>query len=61
LAAFAVHRADAQPLPQLGQGAQHGRFGELAAQRGPRLVGGQRPFLFQQLPQFQHQGRNLMP
>ena len=57
---FRQHRADAQGLPKLAQGAQHRGFGELAAQGFPSLVGGECAFFVQNLPQLQHQGRDLV-
>jgi hypothetical protein len=61
LTGFPQHRGNAQGLPQLAQGAQHRGFCKLAAQRLPRLVGGHGARLLQNLPQLQHQGRDLVP
>jgi hypothetical protein len=60
LARFRQHRADAQGLPKLAQGAQHRGFGELAAQGLPRLGSAERSLFVQDLPQLQHQGRHLV-
>jgi hypothetical protein len=57
---FSQHRADAQGLPKLAQGAQHRGFGELTAQGFPGLSGSERALFVQNLPQLQHQGRNFM-
>ena len=53
-ARFRQHRADAQGLPKLAQGAQHRGFGQLAAQGLSGLVGGECPLFVQHLPQLQH-------
>jgi hypothetical protein len=60
-ARFRQDRADAQGLPKLAQGAQHRSFGKLAAQCFPCLGGGKRARVLQDLPQLQHQGRDLVP
>ncbi len=57
---FRQHRADAQGLPKLAQGAQHRGFGELAAQRLPSLGGGECTLFVQNFPQLQHQGRDFV-
>jgi hypothetical protein len=57
---FRQHRADAQGLPKLAQGPQHRGFGELTAQRLPGLGGGEGTLFIQNLPQLQHQGRDLV-
>jgi hypothetical protein len=54
------YRADAQGLPKLAQAAQHRGFGELAAQGFPSFGGGECALFVQNLPQLQHQGRNLV-
>jgi hypothetical protein len=50
LARFGENRADAQGLPEFAQGAQHGRFGQLAAQSFPGLGGGEYSIFVQNLP-----------
>ena len=60
LAVLAVDRANAQRLPQLGEGTEDGGLGELAAQRFARLGRCQSALLVKQLPQLQHQGRDLV-
>jgi hypothetical protein len=57
---FRQHRADAQGLPKLAQGAQHRGFRELASQGLPGLGGGQCALFVQNLPQLQHQGRDFV-
>ncbi len=54
-----VNRLDAQGRPQLGQGAQRGALGQVAAQLVFELVGGVRAVAVQQLPYLGHQRRAL--
>jgi hypothetical protein len=61
LARFPMHRANAQCLPELGQRAQNGSFGDLAPQDLSGLGSAERAFFVQRLPQLKHQGRDLVP
>jgi hypothetical protein len=60
LARLAVHRAHAQALPQLAQGTEHRRLGQLTAQDFACLFGSERVLLIQDLPEFEHQGRDFV-
>jgi hypothetical protein len=61
LTRFPIHRANAQSLPELGQGTQNRSLGDLAPQDLSGLGGIECAVLVQRLPQIEHQGRDLVP
>jgi hypothetical protein len=60
LTRFGENRADAQALPELAQTAQHGGFGQFAAQSLAGFGRGAATLLIEQFPQFEHQRRHFV-